>query len=57
MTEKKEDETIHDEETQTDPNVEELTDKPPRHLKETQTEFIIEKVVPRLYMKEKTGID
>ncbi|CAD8199321.1 unnamed protein product [Paramecium pentaurelia] len=57
VTEKKEDETIHDEETQTDPNVEELTDKPPRHLKETQTEFIIEKVVPRLYMKEKTGID
>ncbi|CAK83665.1 unnamed protein product, partial (macronuclear) [Paramecium tetraurelia] len=57
VTEKKEDETIHNEETQTDPNVEELTDKPPRHLKETQTEFIIEKVVPRLYMKEKTGID
>ncbi|CAD8105422.1 unnamed protein product [Paramecium sonneborni] len=57
MTEKKEDETVHEEETQTDPNVEELTDKPPRHLKETQTEFIIEKIVPRLYMKEKTGID
>ncbi|CAK91269.1 unnamed protein product (macronuclear) [Paramecium tetraurelia] len=57
VTEKKEDETIHDEETQTDPNVEELTDKPPRHLRETQTEFVIEKVVPRLYMREKTGID
>ncbi|CAD8110319.1 unnamed protein product [Paramecium sonneborni] len=57
MTEKKEDETVHEEETQTDPNVEEQTDKPPKHLKETQTEFIIEKIVPRLYMKEKTGID
>ncbi|CAD8104526.1 unnamed protein product [Paramecium sonneborni] len=57
VTEKKEDETIHDEETQTDPNVEELTDKPPRHQKESQTEFIIEKVVLRLFMKEKTGID
>lgn len=57
VTEKREDETLHHEETQTDPNVEELTDKPPRHQKETQTEFVIEKVVPRLYMKVKTGTD
>ena len=44
-------------EVQTDENVEILTDKPPNYEKEAQTDFIIEKEVPRLYMAPKTGVD
>jgi len=44
-------------ELQTDENVELLTDKPPVYEKDCQTEFVIEKPVPRHYMPVKTGED